>query len=51
MLSAYYHITYEDYSQLYKFVITCSLLSLVPLLYLFFIRDYFSYGIMIFVFV
>ena len=42
MLSSYLGITYEDYSNLYKYVIICSILILVPLIYLFFIRDYFK---------
>lgn len=44
MLSAYYHITYEDYSNLHKYVISCSFFILVPLVYLIFIRSYFSLG-------
>ena len=43
-LSNYYGITYEDYSNLYKYVITCSIFMLVPLIYLLFIRDYFKIG-------
>lgn len=44
MLSSYYGITYEDYSNLYKYVIVCSFLIVAPLIYLFFIRDYFDIG-------
>ena len=42
MLTTYYAITATDYSNLYKYCITCSLISLVPLFYLIFIRSYFS---------
>lgn len=42
MLTTYYAITSTDYSNLYKYCITCSLISLVPLFYLIFIRSYFS---------
>ena len=45
MLSTYYGITYEDYSNLYRYVITCSIFIIVPLFYLIFIREYFSIGI------
>ncbi|KNB45910.1 qhypothetical protein [Blastocystis sp. subtype 4] len=41
-LTTHYGISYEDYSNLYKMVVTCSFLTLLPLVYLFFIRDYFS---------
>lgn len=44
MLSNYYGITYDDYSNLYKYVITCSVLLLAPLIYLFFIRSHFDIG-------
>ena len=45
MLSTYYGITYDDYSNLYKFVIACSVLIVAPLFYLIFIRDYLRIGI------
>ena len=41
-MTTYYGITYEDYSNLYEMVIACSFASLLPLIYLIFIRDYFS---------
>ena len=45
MLSSYYGITYDDYSNLYKFVAVCSVLIAAPLFYLIFIRDYLRIGI------
>lgn len=41
-MTTYYGISYEDYSNLYKMVVSCAFLTLLPLIYLFFIRDYFS---------
>ena len=41
MLTAFYGITQSDYSNLYKYCIACSLMSLLPLLYLIVIRNYF----------
>lgn len=41
MLTSYYEITQKDYSNLYKYCISCSLMSLLPLLYLLVIRNYF----------
>ena len=42
MLTSYYGITQSDYSNLYKYCISCSLMSLLPLLYLIIIRNYFT---------